>query len=357
MSDNFPINISLFGGSHAPEIGAVVTGMPAGIKLDYDFIDRCMKRRAPGSSELTTSRKEADVPEFLSGITDGATDGTPLKIVIKNTNVKKSDYSVNFGVARPSHADYPAFVKYGKDYDMSGGGIFSARMTAPVVCIGAIAQTYLKDKGVTVGGHIASVGDIGDAPFDPVDVSAEQLELLRQKPFPVIDDAAGEKMKEVILSARSLGDSVGGVVECAAVGLPCGTGNPLYNSLESLISYRLFSVPALKGVEFGAGFSGTRMKGSEFNDSFYYDRNRTVRTRTNNNGGILGGLAVGMPLILRAAFKPTPSIALKQNTVDLINKTNCTIVVHGRHDPCVVTRAVPCVEANVAIALMQALAY
>ncbi len=357
MSSSFGNNlrIQLFGQSHAEGIGVVLDGLPAGFAPDMDAIRQYMDRRAPGQGAHTTQRRESDLPRILSGLVDGVTCGAPLCAVFENRDTRAVDYAKLRDLPRPAHADYPAHVKTGGSNDIRGGGHFSARLTAPLVFAGAICVQLLARRGVTVGAHIASVGGVADALFDPVGLSENDLLAAGAKAFPVLDDAAGERMQASILAAAQDGDSVGGVVECGVLGLPVGLGEPMFDGLENRIAAAVFAVPAVKGIEFGAGFAAAAMRGSENNDPFFYDEHGAVRTETNNHGGILGGLASGMPLVFRAAFKPTPSIAKPQRTVNLRTGENDTLTVQGRHDPCVVPRAVPCIEAAAAIAVYDLL--
>ena len=341
------IRISVYGGSHDPEIGLTAEGIPQGIAIDEDSVRAFMKRRAPGAGDLSTARKEADELVFLSGVENGTTDGGTLKIVIKNTDARSGDYPVTMTVPRPSHADYPAYVKYRGPADLRGGGHFSGRLTALLCALGAILTGELERRGVTIGAHILRTGDITDEKFDPVGINAETLRGIKAKEFPTLSDSAGKLMKSRIALAGNENDSVGGVIECAAVGLEPGVGEHMFSGME-------FSIPAVKGVDFGIGFDGVRMSGSEYNDSYYTD-GKSVFTETNNSGGICGGMTTGMPLVFRAAVKPTPSIGIRQRTVDLSDMTNTEITVGGRHDPCILPRAVPVVEAACAIAVFDAM--
>lgn len=354
MSWGGKIKLTVFGESHGPAVGAVLEGLPAGEEIGWDAVLLQMSRRAPGRDLTATPRKEADEPRVLSGLLNGRTTGAPLCAVIENTNTHSSDYDGLRNIPRPGHADYTAYVRYGGCNDVRGGGRFSGRLTAPLVFAGAVCRQILKRRGVTVGAHVLSVRGVKDEPFDPVDLPASLLEDLSSRYFSTIDRDIVENMRAEIESARKNLDSVGGVVECAAVGLPAGAGGPLSEGAESVLSSLLFAIPACKGVEFGAGFSAAEKFGSENNDPFYYDGD-TVKTRTNNAGGILGGITTGMPLVFRAAFKPTPSIGREQDSVDLAAKTDAKLTVHGRHDPCIVPRAVPAVEAAAAVALLDLL--
>ncbi|MBR6634166.1 MAG: chorismate synthase [Clostridia bacterium] len=345
------IKITIFGESHSTEIGVTVDGFPVGFEIDEEKLAAFMARRAPGKDEFSTQRKEADKVVFLSGLTDGKADGTTIRAVIYNSNQRSKDYSELRDKPRPGHADYTARMKYGEEYDVSGGGHFSGRLTAPLCIAGGICMQWLESKGITVGAHIASVHSIDDKRFDSVNITAEELTALKEKPFACIDDGAAEKIKAEILAAKNDCNSVGGAVECAVVGLPVGIGGPMFSGIESKISLNVFGIPAVKGIEFGAGFESTELFGSENNDDFYFDENGTVKTRTNNCGGILGGISNAMPLIFRVAFKPTPSIYKTQNTVSLEAKENTTLNIVGRHDPCIVQRAVPVVEAAAALTI------
>ena len=347
------IKVSVFGGSHEPFIGVTIEGLPKGQKIDMDRLQNFLARRAPGSGPFSTSRRESDVAIVRSGLHGGVTFGPPVTVVIENTDINNADYSEFYNKPRPSHADYTARLKYGDSINMSGGGPFSGRMTAPLCIAGAIALQFLENYGVTIGAHILSVGNIKDEYFNPVQVSEKLLLSLEKDPFPVISEDAGLAMQEAIFSAREAGDSLGGVVECYAGGVPAGIGGPMYDGVESCLSQIFFGIPAVKGVEFGAGFGSSLLKGSENNDAFYFDGNGEVRTKTNNHGGILGGITSGMPVIARVAFKPTPSIATPQSTVNLETKENELLVINGRHDPCVVPRAVPAVEAAMAVGLLD----
>lgn len=356
MSSSFGklLKVTIFGQSHSEAIGAVIDGLPAGIRLDIEAIQRFMGRRAPGANRFSTARREADIPQILSGLVDGVTCGAPLCAVIQNGDARSKDYDKLRDLPRPMHADYPAAIKYGGANDIRGGGQFSGRLTAPLCFAGAVAMQLLSQKGITIGAHIAVIAGVADTPFDPVAIEAQQLLALSQKTFPVLSDEAGLKMQTQIDAARFEGDSVGGIIECVAVGVPAGLGEPLYEGLENRLAAAIFGIPAVKGVEFGAGFAAAGMRGSAHNDPFVMKNGRVV-TETNNHGGILGGISTGMPITLKAAFKPTPSISKTQKTVSLSSGENAEIAVTGRHDPCVVPRAVPCVEAAVALVLLDLL--
>ncbi len=348
------IKLTIYGGSHDESIGMILSGVPSGIKIDMDKLLSFMKRRAPGQNSYSTKRREPDIPVFLSGVCDGITNGEDIEAVIYNTNQRSGDYSSLSDIPRPSHADYAAIVKYGGDVDLRGGGHFSGRLTAPMCIAGGICLQILAQKGIRVAAHIHSIAGVCDFDFDAVNVSACDFDALSQNPFPTIDTAAGIAMQEKIESARLDGDSVGGVVECAALGLPVGLGEHMFDGVEGRISQIMFGIPAVKGIEFGLGFGSAEVLGSQNNDPFYTD-GKTVRTLTNNAGGIIGGMTSGMPLIFKVAFKPTPSIAKKQQSVSLSRMENVELEIHGRHDPCVVPRAVPVVEAACAIAILDML--
>ncbi len=345
--------VTLFGQSHAPAVGVVIDGLPAGFAPDMDAVQRFLARRAPGGA-LASARKEADVPQIVSGLVNGHTCGAPLAAVIGNTNAHSDDYAGLSDTPRPSHADYAALVKHGAYHDVRGGGYFSARLTAPLCFAGAIAIQALAARGVALGAHIYSLAQTPDTPFDPVSVQAADFARVLERALPVNDEAVIPAMRRAIEDARAARDSIGGVIECAVIGLPGGLGNPPFDGMENRLCRALFAIPALRGVEFGAGFAAASMRGSSHNDPFQYE-NGAVKTRTNNHGGVLGGLTSGMPLLFRAAFKPTPSIGMEQDTVSLAAKQNVKLSIQGRHDPCVALRAVPCVEAATAIALLDML--
>lgn len=346
------LKLSIFGESHGVGVGGVIDGFPAGFKIDEGRLAAFMKRRAPGRDRAATPRKESDIPKILSGVKDGITCGTPIAALIENNNQHSQDYKDMSAVARPGHADYTGYLRYHGFNDVRGGGHFSARLTAPLCFAGALCMQYLNEKGIYVGAHLAAVADVNDKLFDAVGVSKEELISTGEKSFPVLDDKIEEKMRAVIDAARVAGDSVGGVVEVAVVGIPAGIGSPIFSTVEGRLSYGFYGIPAVKGVEFGAGFNSAKLRGSENNDAFYMDRDR-VLTRTNNHGGILGGISTGMPIIARLAFKPTPSISKEQESIDYREKKDAKISIRGRHDPCVAVRAVPVVEAVMAITLMD----
>lgn len=344
------IKVSVFGESHGPAIGAVIDGLPAGEPIDMQKIGIQMERRAPGRDKSSTPRKEDDVPEILSGTLDGKTTGMPLAAIIRNNNTRSSDYDYLKATPRPSHADYPASVKYGESFDIRGSGHFSGRLTAPIVFAGAVCRQILERRGITVGGHILSIGSVNDSRFNMTDISEELLSSLNTRSFSVIDSTAEQKMRDEIESARLDADSVGGVVEVAVTGLPAGIGEPMAMGVEGVIAQAVFAIPAVKGVEFGAGFSICKMRGSEANDR-YISVDGAIRTSTNNNGGILGGITTSMPIIMRAALKPTPSIGATQVTLNVGTMEQDSLNIRGRHDPCIVPRALPAIESAICISL------
>lgn len=329
MSNSFGsrYRFTIFGQSHAPAIGVTIEGLPAGFAPDMGALSAFLARRAPGNGKYSTPRKEADAPEFVSGLVDGHTCGAPVTALIRNTNTRSADYDALRRIPRPGHADYTAYVKYGPGRDVAGGGQFSGRLTAPLCIAGGLALQLLAREGISVSARIVSIGDETDP------AAIEQL----------------------LAEAKAAGDSVGGVIECVCDGAPAGLGEPMFGGMENRIAQAVFAIPAVKGVEFGAGFQAAAMRGSENNDPFYYDETGAVRTRGNRHGGILGGITSGMPIVFRAAFKPTPSIGMEQDSVDLESGQNVKLTVQGRHDPCIVLRAAPCVEAAAAAAIYDAL--
>ncbi|MDD7430114.1 MAG: chorismate synthase [Oscillospiraceae bacterium] len=350
---NHNISISVFGESHGPAIGVVIDNLPPGEPLDVDAIREFMARRAPKSDGTTTSRRETDMPNIMSGYLNGRTTGTPLAAFINNTDTHSQDYGNISRLARPGHADYTGALRYRGFNDVRGGGHFSGRLTAPIVFAGAVCGQILERRGIYTGTHIAQVHNIKDTMFNPCNIDRDLIINLRHKIFPAISDKKGQRMRDDILLARQSLDSVGGVVECAVTNVPAGIGSPMFDGLENTISSLVFGIPAVKGIEFGAGFEAAKMLGSQNNDEFYVDERGHVLTKTNNHGGILGGISSGMPIIFRVAFKPTPSIAQPQETIDYSAMTNETLVIKGRHDPCVAVRAVPVVEAAANIAVLS----
>ena len=353
MSSEFGRNlrVSIFGESHGPAVGVTVNGFPAGEAVDMDALKAFLARRAPGNSPLTTARKEADLPEFLSGIRDGVLTGTPFAAIIRNTNQHSADYSGFEDTPRPSHADYTARVKWKGAADMRGGGHFSGRLTAPLCAAGGIALQILARKGIFIGAHLAKAGSAEDAPF-PLYPTRELFEAAAARTLPVLDPEKGAEMEAQIRDAAQAGDSVGGMVECAAIGLPAGLGDPMFDGVENELARVLFGIPGVKGVEFGSGFGCVQMRGSEHNDPFVI-RGDAVRTLSNHSGGIQGGISNGMPIVFRIALKPTASIAKTQRTVSLSRMEETELEIRGRHDPCIAVRAVPVAEAAAALVLLD----
>ena len=345
MSSTFTglaLRLSIFGQSHSEAIGMTIDGLPAGLPIDLDKLQAFLNRRAPGQNDWSTPRKEEDRPEFLCGLKDGFTCGAPLTAIIHNNNTRPRDYSQLKITPRPGHADYTAELKYRGFQDYSGGGHFSGRLTAPLCIAGGVLKQMLESKGITVDARIESIAGIrDDSPFTA---------SVADKRFPVVDDAVGEQMRQAIAAARAEGDSVGGVIECVVRGVPAGIGEPMFDGIENQIARAVFAVPAVKGIEFGAGFAAANMRGSENNDPFTV-RDGKVETLTNNAGGILGGISNGMPVVFRAAVKPTPSIAKEQQSVNLNTMQPEALSITGRHDPCIVPRAVPVIEAAAALAI------
>lgn len=348
MSSSYGENlrIHIFGESHGPAVGVTVEGIPAGERVDLEELQRFLDRRAPGRSAWSTPRKEADIPEFLSGLREGRTCGTPLTAILKSANTRSGDYDALRDVPRPGHADYTAWVKYGESRDSRGGGHFSGRLTAPLCVAGGICLQLLAREGITIISRVAAIGGVRD--------EGELTASTAEKAFPTVSDSAGEAMRSAIAAARAEGDSLGGVIECAVLGLPAGLGDPMFDGMENRIAAAVFGIPAVKGIEFGAGFAAAGLRGSENNDAFSVENGRII-TDSNHCGGILGGITDGMPLTFRAAVKPTPSLARPQQSVDLKTGEIVPLTVTGRHDPCIVPRAVPCLEAAAAIAVYDAL--
>ena len=339
------LKIAIFGQSHAPAIGVTVDGLPAGFPIDMEALERFLARRAPGGNAWSTARKEADAPEFLCGLVDNTTCGAPLTAIIRNTNTRSQDYAPFAQTPRPGHADFTASVKYDAHQDASGGGHFSGRLTAPLCIAGGICLQMLESMGIRVYARIRSIADVTDE---------VPCAYVADKAFPVVTDAVGEQMQAAIADAKADGDSVGGVIECRIENLPVGLGAPMFGGMENRLAQILFGIPAVKGLEFGSGFAGARLRGSENNDAFTVKDGKIV-TETNHCGGILGGITNGMPVEFAVAIKPTPSIAKTQKSVNLSTMTETELSIHGRHDPCIVPRAVPCVEAAAAIAVLDAI--
>ena len=363
------LRVQIFGQSHSPAIGCVMEGLPSGFHVDLQELQRFMDRRAPGRNAWSTPRKEADAPSIVGGLNErGETCGTPLAALIRNANVRSGDYDEIRRVPRPGHADYAAWEKWGNSHDIRGGGHFSARLTAPLCVAGGIALQVLKERGVRIAAHVSRVGQAVDEPFCALDNTPSSLQELRRQmdtlrsgqdrgDFPTIDPNAGGKMRQIIDLARQDQDSVGGAIECVATGLPAGVGGPRYDGIQGSVARIVFGIPAVKGLEFGAGFAVAGMRGSQNNDAFEL-RDGKPCPRTNNAGGSLGGISSGAPVLFRMAVKPTPSIGLAQDSVDLVSGEPATLHVRGRHDPCVAARAVPIAEAALALALLDSwLAY
>lgn len=351
------VRLSIFGQSHSEAIGCVIEGLPAGISVDLDELQAFLARRAPGRSDTSTARREPDRPRILSGLVDGHTCGAPLSAIIENTNTRSQDYEGLRRVPRPGHADYAAYVRYGNHHDVAGGGHFSGRLTAPLCIAGGIALQALEQAlGIRVVAHIAQLGPkrICDEHLNDMTLDPSQVEAIGANELPCISPGAARAMHEAVLAAKSKLDSVGGVIECVAYGMPAGVGDPMFDGLENRIARVAYGIPAVKGVEFGAGFGAAALLGSQNNDPYRIEDERVVCEK-NNAGGILGGISTGMPIVWRAAVKPTPSIGKRQDSVDLGRTSDADLVVHGRHDPCIVPRAVPVVEAACALALLDAL--
>lgn len=346
------LKLSIFGQSHGPAIGMTLDGIPAGLPIDEQKLQLFLDRRAPGQDPYSTSRKEADQPEFLAGILNGHTTGAPIAAIIHNTNTRSGDYRELKDCPRPGHADYTAQVKYGGYQDAAGGGHFSGRLTAPLCIAGGLCKQWLENIGIRIGAHIVAIGGVVDEPGVYMDWAEPDLDLI-QPDFPVLNPEAGRKMKEAIAAAKADGDSVGGLIECIATGLPAGLGEPMFGGMESKIAQIVYGIPAVKGLNFGSGFAGAYMRGSENNDQ-YLIKDGKIKTKRNYAGGILGGITNGMPLVFEVAVKPTPSIAMPQKSISLSRMEETELSVKGRHDPCIVPRAVPVVEAAAALAIFDA---
>lgn len=346
------LRLSIFGESHGAAIGMVVDGLPPNIKIDLADLQFDLSRRAPGNDKTATSRKEPDEICIVSGVLDGKTTGAPICGIIENKNVRSQDYQNIETLARPGHADYTGSVRFQGANDVRGGGHFSGRLTAPLVFAGSLARQWLNTLGVHVGAHILSISQVEDFAFDPCKVHESQLKDLRKMNFPLLNSHREQSMRTAVEQARLDLDSVGGVIECAAVGVPAGWGSPFFESLESRIAQLLFSVPAVKGVSFGSGFEMAKMRGSQANDAFYVERGQ-IKTRSNHNGGINGGISNGMPITLQAVIKPTPSIAQTQETINNQTLESGEIAINGRHDPCIVLRAIPVIESAMLLGLAE----
>lgn len=346
------IRYTIYGESHGNGLGVIIDGLPSGVELDLEAIHFEMERRRPGKSNTATSRNEGDDFHFMSGFFNNKTTGAPLCILIKNANTISADYAEVKNVMRPGHADFTGYVKYGGFNDYRGGGHFSGRLTAAIVFAGAVAKQLLKEKNIIITSHISSIGSVKDNNYDKLKINTDSLDQLRAMEIPTLITEKAEEMRSEILKYRDDKNSVGGSIECAVLNLPAGLGEPFFDSVESTLSHLLFSVPAVKGVEFGEGFGFAAMTGSEANDEYYYEDGK-VKTYSNNNGGILGGITNGMPLVFKVAIKPTPSIAKQQRSINISTGENETLEVKGRHDPCIVPRAVPVVEAVTAMAMLE----
>ncbi|NBK99334.1 MAG: chorismate synthase [Erysipelotrichia bacterium] len=348
------VQLTIFGESHGSAIGMVLDGLAPGIKLDLAYINHQLELRKP-KGRISTARKESDAPNIVSGVFEGYTTGTPLCIMFENNNTQSKDYSKTKNLMRPSHADYSGYMKYKGYNDYRGGGHFSGRLTTPIVCAGAIAKQILESKGIFIGSHILKINTIHDEGFNYLDEDAlkQQIVHVNEQQFPVMNEDCAKRMIEHIENAAENGDSVGGVIETGIVHMECGIGEPMFHSLESSIAHYLFSVPAIKGVEFGLGFEFANHYGSNVNDEFYYDDKHCVKTKTNNNGGINGGISNGMPIIIKCVVKPTPSIYKQQNTIDIENKCNTKLQINGRHDPAIIHRARVVIDSVVALAILD----
>ncbi len=342
------IKVSIFGESHGSVIGAVVDNLPPGEKIDFEELKGFLKRRQGGNNRYSTPRKEEDVPEIVSGVKDGYTTGAPLCVLIKNENTHSGDYKVD--IPRPGHADFTAYAKYNGFCDLRGGGHFSGRLTAPVCAVGGILMQILKRRGIEIVAHLASVGDVCDNSISRLSLNTDELNKTKSGAFPTFSQDAGERMQNLIIKAREDGDSIGGCVECGIYGMAAGLGNPIFDGVENALAAAVFGIGGVKGIEFGIGFKASEMRGSENNDAFYMDGD-TVKTKTNNHGGLLGGITTGMPITFSVAFKPTPSISIEQESVSFSKGEDVVLSTKGRHDPCIAVRAVPCIEAISAIAI------
>ena len=340
------LKITIFGQSHGPAIGMTLDGIPAGLPVDTEKLQQFLNRRAPGQNDWSTPRKEEDAPEFLSGVVDDFTCGAPIAAIIHNHNTRSGDYENLKDIPRPGHADYTAQIKYGGFQDAAGGGHFSGRLTAPLCIAGGLCKQWLEEMGIKIGAHIDFLGGITDSAFDPLE---PEIRFVNAR-FPVLSAVAGQQMRKRIQQTHEAGDSIGGEIECAITGVPAGLGEPIFGGVESRMAQILYGIPAVKSLEFGAGKQVAYGKASQLNDEFLIE-NGIVKTKTNHCGGILGGITNGMPILFRVAIKPTPSIAKPQNSVNLKTKEEVVLEIKGRHDPCIVPRAVPVVEAAAAIAI------
>lgn len=346
------IKVSIFGESHGKVIGCVIDGLPAGIELDLDKIYKDMARRAPGKDKTATPRLEKDIPNIISGVINNITTGAPLSMIIENTNTRSDDYGNLMTVPRPSHSDYPAFIKYKGNNDIRGGGHFSGRLTAPIVFAGAIAKQILEQKQIKIGAHIKRIGAVEDKCFDMNHIEDKLIDKITSKSFSTIDSEIEKEMRAEIEKYRMQLDSIGGEIECAVIGVPAGIGGNMFDTVEGKLSSILFGIPAVKGVQFGLGFDFSKQNASKANDGYEIKEGK-VSLISNNNGGILGGITTGAPIVLSVAIKPTPSIGQEQKSVNLQTMQNETLIIQGRHDPCIVPRAVPVIEAAVALGILD----
>ncbi len=342
------IKVSIFGESHGSAIGAIIDNLPSGEHIDFDELQSFLKRRQGGNNKYSTPRKEADIPEIISGIKDGYTTGAPLCVLIKNENTRSGDYETD--VPRPGHADFTAYIKHNGFCDLRGGGHFSGRLTAPLCAVGGILMQILKRRGIEILAHLSSVGDVCDNKINNLVLDNSELNKIKSGSFPTFSIEAGEKMQNLIISVRQEGNSIGGCVECGIYGLDAGVGNPMFDGIENAVAGAVFGIGGVKGIEFGSGFAAAKMKGSMQNDAFYMDGTK-VKTKTNHHGGVLGGISTGMPIVFNVAFKPTPSISIEQESVSFSEGKNVILSTKGRHDPCIAVRAVPCIEAISAIVI------
>ena len=348
------IKISVFGESHGKSIGVVIDGLPSGKKINLDDIILQLLRRSPGLDDISSMRQEKDIPEIQSGLFNNKTTGTPLCAIIKNEDILSQNYEKNKHLMRPGHADYTGHIHYKGFEDYRGGGHFSGRLTCPIVFAGSICRQILEQYEILIASHISSIGNIQDENFNPTHIANSLINKLSQEKFPVINKLIKDEMKEKILEVKNDNNSIGGTIECAITGVPAGIGEPIFDGIESKIASFIFGIPGVKGLEFGSGFQSSLMMGSENNDEFIFENN-TIKTSTNNHGGILGGISSGMPILFKIAIKPTPSIPKPQNTINIKNNKQESLLIHGRHDPCIVPRVAPVVESISAIAILDLL--
>lgn len=348
------LQLAIFGESHGPAIGITISGFPAGFPVDLDHMTTEMGRRQPGRDDLSTPRKEADAVDLVSGVFQGKTTGAPITLMIPNTNTRSKDYARFHEIMRPGQTDYSGICRYDGCNDYRGSGHFSGRLTAPLVAAGSLCQQWLRQKGVHISGHIYQIGQVKDRPWSEEEaLTPQKIEELKTKRLPLYQEENEEAMRQEILAAKADQDSIGGQVELVVLGLPAGYGDPFFDSLESRLAHLIFSVPGIKGLEFGSGFALAGMRGSKANDGFRYEENGQLSTTSHHNGGIIGGVSLGQPIVFRVVVKPTASIGLRQQTVNLKTKENVELVIEGRHDPCIVPRVVPVLEAVTSIALME----